>query len=85
MMNLGKMHDEGIGVDRAPREAARFVLNSLRAGAWTMLDQVARLSEDTRREIQDQLRQAGYYVGPLDGRMGPETRAAMVEFARAGS
>lgn len=85
MMNLGKMHDEGIGVDRSPNEAARYMLGSLRAGAWTALDHVGKVSEETRREIQTQLRQAGYYSGPLDGKVGPETRAAMIDFARAGA
>jgi len=84
MMNLAKMHDDGIGVERAPREAARYVLSSLRAGAWTVLDQAGKLSDETRREVQIQLRHEGYYLGPVDGRVGPETRAAMVEFARAG-
>jgi TPR repeat protein len=85
LMNLGKMHDEGVAVARLPRESARYVLSSLKAGAWVMLDQASRLSEETRREIQDQLRRAGYYSGPIDGLIGPETRAAMIEFARAGA
>lgn len=84
MMNLGKMHDEGIGVEKSPREAARQILGALKAGAWTVLYQMDKLTERTRREAQAQLRQGGFYRGPVDGQIGPETRAAMVEFARAG-
>ena len=84
LLNLGKMHDEGVGVEREPHEAARYLLTALRAGAWTVVDQAAKLSGDTRKELQLQLKRLGHYNGPLDGQIGPETRAAMVDFARTG-
>lgn len=84
MMHLAKMHDEGLGVERLPREAARYLLSALRTGAWTVLAEAGRLSEETRHEVQAQLRLTGHYSGTLDGRIGPETRAAMVEWAKAG-
>ena len=63
---------------------SRYLLAALQAGAWIMTEQVARSSEDTRREVQLQLRKAGFYFGEIDGKIGPQTRAAMVEFARTG-
>jgi peptidoglycan hydrolase-like protein with peptidoglycan-binding domain len=56
----------------------------LKTGAWTVIDQAAKISDDAKRELQAQLRQAGVYKGEVDGRIGADTRAAMVEFARAG-
>jgi TPR repeat protein len=85
MMHLGKIYDDGIGLARAPNEAARHLLAALKTGAWTVLDQVAKFSDETRRGVQAQLREAGFYAGSIDGRIGPETRAAMVEFARTGA
>ena len=84
MIHLARMHDEGLGVNRSPRDAAKYLLSALKTGAWTVIDQATKFSEDTRRELQTQLQQAGHYRGPIEGRMGAETRAAMVEWARAG-
>ncbi len=84
MIHVARMHDEGLGVDKSAREAARYLLAALKTGAWTVIDQVSKFSEDTRREVQAQLQAAGHYRGPVEGRVGAETRAAMVEWARAG-
>jgi len=84
LLNLGRMHDEGIGVERDPREAAHYLLSALRAGAWTVIDQASKFSDETRNDLQHELRRLGHYSGPLDGQIGPETRAAMVDFAKAG-
>lgn len=37
-------------------------------------------SDDLVRAVQDALKQVGYYSGPLDGIMGPRTRAAITVF-----
>lgn len=84
MIHLAKMHDDGIGVDRAPKDAAKFLLAALKGGAWTVIDQVTKFSDDARREVQAALRNSGHYNGPVDSRIGAETRAAMVEWAKAG-
>jgi Domain of unknown function (DUF4384)/Sel1 repeat len=85
MLHLAKMHDDGFGVERAPKEAARYLLAALKTGAWTVIDQLAKFSEDTRKQVQVQLAAGGHYKGPTEGKVGPETRAALVEFARAGA
>jgi peptidoglycan hydrolase-like protein with peptidoglycan-binding domain len=37
-------------------------------------------TDDLVRAVQDALKQVGYYSGPLDGIMGPRTRAAIIVF-----
>jgi hypothetical protein len=84
MLHMAKLLDGGLGTERSPKDAARYLLSALKTGAWTVVDQVAKFNEDTRREVQGQLREAGFYKGATEGVVGSETRAAMVEFARAG-
>lgn len=83
MLNLAKMHDEGVGVEKDPRAAAAYLLDGLKAGAWVALEQAKGLSESTRREVQLALKTSGLYAGAIDGQIGAETRAAMIELAKA--
>ena len=39
-------------------------------------------SKPSTREVQEALKNAGFYQGPLDGKMGPLTREAIQEFQR---
>jgi hypothetical protein len=41
--------------------------------------------EKAWREVQAVLHVSGHTAGPLDARIGPETRAAMVEYAKSGA
>jgi TPR repeat protein len=85
MLHLAKMYDDGYGIERAPQEAARYLLAALKTGAWTVIDQLAMFSDATRRDVQGQLRIAGFYKGPTEGKIGAETKAALVDYARAGA
>lgn len=40
----------------------------------------ASASEMTKEEIQQALKNAGYYSGTVDGKIGPQTRAAIRQF-----
>jgi peptidoglycan hydrolase-like protein with peptidoglycan-binding domain len=40
----------------------------------------AQVSPATVKEVQQQLKSDGLYKGPVDGRLGPETRAAVRQF-----
>ncbi len=84
MVNLSRMYDEGVGVDSDEREAARYLLNALKAGAWTVQENITRYTLATRITVQRALKQAGHYDGEIDGKVGPETRAALANYARAG-
>jgi TPR repeat protein len=83
MARLARAYDEGKGVEQNAREAARYALAAVRAGVWSPQRDIPRFNEETRVEVQRQLRNAGFYHGRLDGTFGPETRAALVEYARA--
>lgn len=39
-------------------------------------------TKPTTREIQQALKNAGFYQGPIDGKMGPQTHDAIKEFQR---
>jgi peptidoglycan hydrolase-like protein with peptidoglycan-binding domain len=38
------------------------------------------MSESDRRQVQEALHRLGYYKGPVDGILGPRTRAAIRRF-----
>ncbi len=84
MQSLARMHDEGVGVARNPNFAAALVIRALKAGAWTAIDQAAKVSKEARMTIQQTLRDAKLYDGPIDGIIGPATRAALGEVGRLG-
>ena len=37
------------------------------------------------KQIQRALKNAGYYEGPIDGKIGPKTKAAIIKFQKANS
>ena len=41
---------------------------------------VADARNMTKKDIQKALKNAGYYDGPIDGKIGPKTRAAIMAF-----
>ncbi len=84
MLSLSRIYDEGAGVPPDERKAASYILAAIRAGAWIAQERVAHYSEATRKAVQRALRQANTYHGEIDGKIGPETRAALADYARAG-
>lgn len=84
MINLAVMYDKGWGVSTDAREASRHLLRAIRAGAWQVQQDVPQFSPPTRQEVQRSLKQAGYYKGRVDGKVGPGTRQALAEYAKAG-
>ncbi len=83
MARLAKAYDEGRGVARNPEEAAHYSLGAVRAGAWSVQNDMPRFSQQTREEMQRLLKEAGYYHGAIDGVFGDETRAALTDYARS--
>ena len=43
----------------------------------------ASISKPSKKQIQQALKNAGFYQGAIDGRIGPKTRAAIQEFQKA--
>ncbi len=81
MSNLASFYDEGRGVEKDPSRAVAFLVGSLRGRSSFSRDQMRSNSRawsiETRRALQQQLKDAGVYDGPIDGSFGPATQAAI--------
>lgn len=86
MYALGLMYQSGRGVGRDVVAASQWVLKAVQAGDTTALEQVTSngtgWNSDFRREMQNRLKEAGVYSGPIDGNFGPATKAAIEEFKK---
>jgi len=89
MHNLGAAYDKGRGVQKDERAAAQWIFKAIKGGSAFSVSQMSdnsnAYSREFRREMQRLLTQAGVYDGSIDGRFGPETKAAVKKLAgRAG-
>ena len=86
--NLGAAYDNGEGVPKDPRKAAELMYQSIVKGNEFSLDQmrdnIGAWSVPFRRELQRMLREAGYYSGAIDGRVGPGTTRALESLFNTG-
>ena len=60
----------------------RVATSSKKGSASTEKVSSASALKPTTREIQQALKNAGFYQGPIDGKMGPQTHDAIKEFQR---
>jgi len=51
-----------------------------KSAAKTYTDQAAQLSQ---KQIQRALKSAGFYQGPIDGKIGPKTKNAIIKFQKS--
>lgn len=77
-----------MGRDNVPIEVLTAASNTSLAADEPMLAQEPPLPpqgpyKPTSKEIQTALKNAGYYTGAIDGKVGPMTKEAIVEFQRA--
>ena len=83
--SLAYAHAFGRGTDRNAGEAARFMLLSLKANSRTAFEQMTRNPDqwppDMRRELQQQMKDAGVYASSVDGSFGPATLQAIMTLA----
>ncbi|MBO6757711.1 MAG: peptidoglycan-binding protein [Roseibium sp.] len=67
------------GLARRRKEEARL----LETGDYSLAKAPARSADPDVRTVQDMLRRLGHDPGPVDGLLGPRTRAAVRDFQRA--
>ncbi|MEM9247200.1 MAG: caspase family protein [Pseudomonadota bacterium] len=79
--NFAALIDDGVVPDLGPEDAARYLYAALRSGSERVLaileERPTMFTTETRRAVQEQLRQREFYIGPLDGDFGPSTRRGL--------
>jgi hypothetical protein len=79
--NMAALIDDGLVPGRGPEDAAALLYQALRSGNERVLSVVPLMAEqfqpETRRALQEVLREKGFYSGAVDGEIGPGTAAAM--------
>ena len=79
--NLSALIDDGVVPGRGPEDAAALLYQALRSGNPAVLAMIPKMNEQyepaTRRALQRELRENGFYDGATDGAIGPGTAAAM--------
>jgi murein L,D-transpeptidase YcbB/YkuD len=84
-------------LDQRVSQLERASLSQPSAGAWPIESQMQPAADTiapqerkpaspsvkpSKKEIQQALKNAGFYQGPIDGKIGPMTREAIKEFQR---
>jgi len=81
--------DEGRGVPKDAAGAAEQLLRGDAADAGETFSELtvkaARWSADTIKAVQNRLKSAGYYGGPIDGKTGPELAPALKQWRLLGA
>jgi uncharacterized protein len=77
LFNVASFIDDGHLPDAGPPEAASYLYRAIRLGSKNVLealtDQSQSFKTETRKALQAQLRDNGFYSGPVDGDFGPGT------------
>lgn len=75
------MYDKGAGVDVDTERAADLLIEGIALGSTQVTDAIKESpgawSAGTRRALQTKLSAYGYYLGAIDGQIGPAGRAAL--------
>jgi TPR repeat protein len=79
--NLAWLLDVAEGVGRNSRQAAEYFMDALASHEERFVEALQRdgkqLSAETRRALQQALKDGGFYAGAIDGSFGPETNRAI--------
>jgi TPR repeat protein len=79
--NVAALIDDGKIPGRGAEDAAGYLYAALRSGAKDVLDLLSErptmFSAETRKALQAQLAEAGFYQGAIDGAFGPGTLKAV--------
>jgi len=81
MYNYAALIDDGAIPGKGPQEAAKYLYRALRTGAedvFTVVrDNPDSFKLETRKALQEQLREFGFYTSVIDGDFGRGTQAAI--------
>jgi uncharacterized protein len=81
MGNLSYLYDKGLGTSPDTRQAARLAIQSMEGGEAPFIRDMkagaTNYSPDFRRQLQQALKDRGYYSGPIDGVFGVTTANAI--------
>ena len=81
MYNFAALIDDGAIPGKGPEDAARYLYRALRTGAEDVFEVVrdnpTMLKLETRKALQEQLRDFGFYASVIDGDFGPGTQRAI--------
>lgn len=81
MYNYAALIDDGLVDNKGPRDAARYLYSSLRAGSSDVFellrDRPTMFKLETRKELQRQLTEFGFYTGGIDGDFGQGTQRGL--------
>jgi hypothetical protein len=79
--NLAWLLDVADGVSRNSRQSAQYFMEALGSHEPVFVEYLQRdgrqLSAETRRALQQALKDGGYYTGAIDGAFGPGTNRAI--------
>ena len=77
-VNLGFMYEKGRGTPKSSKQAVDFYVEALRNGnTWVLNRTATDWDAATAREMQRRLSALVFYDGAIDGKIGPQSLAAM--------
>lgn len=78
MYNYAGLIDEGLVPDKTPDDTAKYLYQALRAGSDQVLTQLTTRPDmfkaPARKALQKILKEHSFYLGPLDGDFGKNTK-----------
>lgn len=81
MYNVAALIDDGAIPGKGPEDAAQYLYRALRTGAEDVFEVVRdnpdMFKPETRRALQERLRDFGFYSAAIDGDFGPGTQRAI--------
>lgn len=81
MFNYAALIDDGKVAEKGPADAGRYLYQALRSGSKAVFQQLAEQPNmfkiETRKALQQQLTDYGFYDGAIDGSFGPGTMKAV--------
>jgi len=81
MYNFAALIDDGAVPGKGPRDAAKYLYRALRTGAEDVFNVVRdhpdQFKPETRKALQERLREVGFYTSVIDGDFGAGTQRAI--------